>query len=177
MNRDEKRAVVERLVEQIRESSALIVTDYRGLTVTETADVRRALREAGASFHVAKNTLAKLAAEQADRPHLVDFLEGPTAIAFIADDPVPAAKALSDVARRTRILAVKGGVMNGHTLSADEVRRLGDLPSREVLLSQLVGALAGPMQATAGVLAAPLRELVAVLDAYIEKRQAEEAAA
>ena len=177
MRRDEKRAVVERLVEQIKESSALIVTDYRGLTVTETADVRRALREAGASFHVAKNTLARMAAEQADRPHLVEFLEGPTAIAFIADDPVPAAKALSDVARRTRILAVKGGVMNGHTLSADEVRRLGDLPSREVLLSQVVGAVAGPMQNTVGVLAAPLRELVAVLDAYIAKKQAEESAA
>src|SRR4051812_26673518 len=117
-----------------------------------------------------------MAAEQADRPHLVEFLEGPTAIAFIADDPAPAAKALSDVARRTRILAVKGGVMDGQTLSADDVRRLGDLPPREVLLSQVVGAVAGPLQNTAGILAAPLRELVAVLDAYIAQRQAAEAA-
>ena len=87
MNRDEKRDVVERLVEQIKEAKALIVTDYRGLTVTETAERRRALREAGASFHVAKNTLAKLAAEQAERPTLIEFLEGPTAIAFIDGRP------------------------------------------------------------------------------------------
>ncbi|MDX6535374.1 MAG: large subunit ribosomal protein [Gaiellales bacterium] len=177
MQREEKREIVERLVTQIKESKALIVTDYRGLTVTQTAEIRNALREAGASFHVAKNTLARLAAEQADRPTLVEFLEGPTAIAFIADDPVPAAKKLSEVARQTRILAVKGGVMNGHTLTADQVRQLGELPPRDVLLSQVVGAIAGPMQNTVGVLAAPLRDVVAVLDAYIAKRQEAEAAA
>jgi large subunit ribosomal protein L10 len=177
MNRDEKREVVERLVTQIKQSKALIVTDYRGLTVTQTAEIRNALREAGASFHVAKNTLAKLAAEQAERPTLLEFLEGPTAIAFIEDDPAAAAKKLSEVARSTRILAVKGGVMNGHTLSADQIRDLGDLPPRTVLLSQVVGALAAAPQATVGVLNAPLRDIVAVLDAYIAKRQEAEAAA
>ncbi|HET7428870.1 MAG TPA: 50S ribosomal protein L10 [Gaiellales bacterium] len=177
MNRDEKREVVERLVTQIKESKALIVTDYRGLTVTQTAEIRNALREAGASFHVAKNTLAKLAAEQAERPTLLEFLEGPTAIAFIEDDPAAAAKKLSEVARSTRILAVKGGVMNGHTLSADQIRDLGDLPPRTVLLSQVVGALAAAPQATVGVLNAPLRDIVAVLDACIAKRQEAEAAA
>lgn len=177
MNTEEKRAIVERLVEQIRGANALIVTDYRGLTVTETAELRRSLREAGASFRVAKNTLAKLAAEQADRPSLIEFLEGPTAIAFIEDDPAPVAKKLSDAARSTRILAVKGGVMNGHTLTADEVRRLGELPPRDVLLSQVVGAVAGPTQATVNVLAAPLRDIIGVLDAYIAQRQAAEDAA
>lgn len=177
MQREEKREVVERLVTQIKESKALIVTDYRGLTVTQTAEIRNALREAGASFHVAKNTLARLAAEQAERPTLVEFLEGPTAIAFIADDPAPAAKKLSEVARQTRILAVKGGVMNGHTLTADEVRQLGELPPREVLLSQVVGAIAGPLQNTVGVITAPMREFLLVLDAYIAKRQEAEAAA
>ncbi|MDX6523057.1 MAG: large subunit ribosomal protein [Gaiellales bacterium] len=177
MNRDEKREVIERLVAQIKESKALIVTDYRGLTVTQTAEIRNALREAGASFHVAKNTLARMAAEQADRPTLVEFLEGPTAIAFIEDDPAAAAKKLSEVARSTRILAVKGGVMNGHTLTATQIRELGDLPPRQVLLSQVVGAVAGPMQGTVGVLNAPLRDIVAVLDSYIAKRQETEAAA
>jgi large subunit ribosomal protein L10 len=177
MNRDEKREVVERLVAQIKEAKALIVTDYRGLTVTETADLRRTLREAGASFHVAKNTLAKLAAEQAERPTLVEFLEGPTAIAFIEDDPAAAAKKLSEVARSTKILAVKGGVMNGHTLTADQIRELGELPPRQTLLSQVVGAVNGPMQGTVGVLNAPLRDIVALLDAYIAKRQEAEAAA
>src|SRR6476620_10257444 len=177
VNSEEKRAVVERLVEQIRDANALIVTDYRGLTVTETAELRRSLREAGASFRVAKNTLAKLAAEQADRPSLIEFLEGPTAIAFIADDPAPVAKKLTEAARSTRILAVKGGVMNGRTLTADEVRQLGELPPREVLLSQVVGAIAGPAQNTVGVLAAPLRDIVAGLDAYIAQKHAAENAA
>ena len=99
MNQDEKREVVERLVAQIKDAKAMIVTDYRGLTVTQTAEVRRALTEAGASFHVAKNTLARIAAEQAERPTLIEFLQGPTAIAFIEDDPAPAAKKLSEVAR------------------------------------------------------------------------------
>jgi large subunit ribosomal protein L10 len=177
VKKDQKQAVVERLVTQIKESKALIVTDYRGLNVTQTADLRNALREAGASFHVAKNTLAKLAAEQADRPNLVEFLEGPTAIAFIADDPAPAAKKLSEVARSTRILAVKGGVMNGQTLSADDVRQIGDLPSREVLQAQVVGAIASPVTGMVNVLAAPLREFLVVLDQYIAQRQADEAAA
>jgi large subunit ribosomal protein L10 len=176
MNRDEKREVVERLVAQIKESKALIVTDYRGLTVTQTAELRRTLREAGASFHIAKNTLARLAAEQAERPTLIEFLEGPTAIAFISDDPAATAKRLSEVARSTRILAVKGGVMNGHTLTADQIRELGDLPPRTTLLSQVVGAVNGPVQGTVGVLNAPLRDIVALLDAYIEKREAAEAA-
>src|SRR5690242_1447884 len=108
----------------------MIVTDYRGLTVTQVAEVRRQLREAGATFHVTKNTLARIAAKQADRPDLVALLEGPTAIAFAAEDPAAAAKKLSDIARQTRILAVRGAVMEGQTLSADEVRALGDLPPR-----------------------------------------------
>ena len=177
MNSEEKRAVVERLVEQIRDANALIVTDYRGLTVTETAELRRSLREAGASFRVAKNTLTRRAAEAAGADTLLAILEGPTAIAFIADDPAPVAKKLTEAARSTRILAVKGGVMNGHTLTADEVRQLGELPPREVLLSQVVGAIAGPAQATVGVLAAPLRDIVGVLDAYIAQKQAAENAA
>ena len=177
MKQEQKREIIERLAAQIREASAMIVTDYRGLTVADTASLRDSLRETGASFQVAKNTLARLAAEQADRPTLVEFLEGPTAIAFIKDDPAPVAKKLSEVAKSTKILAVKGGVMNGRTLTADEVRRIGDLPPREVVLSQVVGTVAAPLQQTVGVLAAPLRDLVAVLDAYIAKRQAEEAAA
>ena len=177
MNKDEKRAIIERLTEQIRESTAMIVTDYRGLTVAQTAELRRAVREAGASFQVAKNTLARQAAEQAERPTLIEFLEGPTAIAFISDDPAPVAKKLAEVARSTRILAVKGGVMDGITLTADQVKRLGDLPPRDVLLSQLLGTVVAPMQQTVGLMAAPLRELVALLDAYIAQRQAEEASA
>jgi large subunit ribosomal protein L10 len=176
MKRDDKQAVIERLVTQIREASAMIVTDYRGLSVTQTAEIRDALRPSGATFHVAKNTLARRAAEEAERPHLVEFLKGPSAIAFISDDPAAAAKKLSEVARQTKILTVRGGVMNGQTLTADEIRTLGDLPPREVLLAQVVGTIAGPLQGTVGVLSAPLRDIVALLDSYIAKRQEAEAA-
>jgi large subunit ribosomal protein L10 len=173
---DEKRRVVESLAARIREADSMIVADYRGLSVTQIADVRRSLREAGASFHVAKNTLVRLAAEQAELPALVGFLEGPTAIAFVAEDPAAAAKRLSDAARQTRVLTVKGAIMEGRTLSADEVRALGELPSKDVLRGQVAGAVASPLQGAYNVLAAPLREFLVVLDQYIAQRQAAEAA-
>jgi large subunit ribosomal protein L10 len=173
---EQKERIVERLTERIREAPAMIVTDYRGLTVTQVAEVRRSLREVGATFHVTKNTLARIAAKQADRPDLIALLEGPTAIAFVGEDPAAAAKKLSDLARQTRILAVRGAVMEGQTLSADDVRALGDLPPKDVLQAQVVGAIASPMQGTYNVFAAPLREFLVVVDQYIEKRQAAEAA-
>jgi large subunit ribosomal protein L10 len=173
---EQKERVVERLTAQMRDAPAMIVADYRGLTVTQVAEVRSSLREAGATFHVAKNTLAKRAAEQAERPDLVELLIGPTAIAFVSDDPAAAAKKLSELSRQTRALAVKGAVMDGQKLTADEVRRLGELPPKEVLQAQVVGAVAGPLQGAYNVFAAPLREFLVVLDQYIEKRQAAEAA-
>lgn len=177
MNRDEKQAVIDRLTDRIRESDTMIVADYRGLSVGQTAEIRNRLRESGASFTVAKNTLARRAAEAAEKPALLDFLQGPTAITFVDGDVAATAKALTEVARATRILAVRGAVMEGDVLSADQVRQLGDLPPKDVLLSQIVGAVQGPMQGTVGVLAAPLRDIVAVLDSYIAHRQAAEAAA
>ena len=176
MNVDEKRKVVEKLAERIREADSMIVADYRGLSVTQIADVRGALRETGASFAVAKNTLARRAAEEAGKPLLVDLLQGPTAIAFVGDDAAAAAKKLSEVARTTRILAVRGAVLEGRALSAEEVRQLGELPSKDVLRAQVVGAVASPIQGAYNVLAAPLREFLVVLDQYIAQRHAAEAA-
>jgi large subunit ribosomal protein L10 len=176
MNVDEKRRVVDELAERIRGTDSMIVADYRGLTVTQIAEVRGALREAGATFRIAKNTLARRAAEEAGQPLLVEMLQGPTAIAFVADDPAAVAKKLSDVARQTRILTVRGAVLEGRALSADEVRQLGELPSKEVLRGQVVGAVASPLRGAYNVLAAPLREFLVVLDQYIEQRQAAEAA-
>src|SRR6476660_2893745 len=162
MHVDEKRRVVGDLGERIRAADSMIVADYRGLTVTQIADVRGALREVGASFHVAKNTLARRAAEEAEQPLLVDMLQGPTAIAFVTEDAAAAAKKLSEMARQTRILTVRGAVMEGNALSAEEVRQLGELAS--------------PIQGAYNVLAAPLREFLVVLDQYIAQRQAAEAA-
>jgi len=176
MHVDDKRRVVEQLANRIREAESIIVVDYRGLSVTQIRDVRTALREIGTSFHVAKNTLARRAAEQAEEPGLIELLQGPTAIAFVGDDPAAAAKKLSEVSRQTRALTVRGAIMEGRTLSADEVRVLGELPSREMLRSQVVGAVASPLQGAYNVLAAPLREFLVVLDQYIANRQAAEAA-
>jgi large subunit ribosomal protein L10 len=171
----QKRAVVDVLTERIRGCETMIVTDYRGLSVGQVADVRAQLREAGATFHVAKNTLARIAAREADKASLVDLLEGPTAIAFVTDDPAAAAKKLSDIARQTRILTVRGGFMDGRMLSAAEIGQLADVPPRDVLRAQVLGAVMSPMQSAYNVLAAPLREFLVVLDQYIQKRQAEEA--
>jgi large subunit ribosomal protein L10 len=176
MHVDEKRKVVEELAQRIRDADSMIVADYRGLTVTQIADVRGALRDAGASFRVAKNTLARRAAEEAGQPLLVDMLQGPTAIAFVADDPAAVAKKLSEMARITRMLEVRGAVLEGKALTADEVRQLGELPSRDVLRGQVVGAVASPIQGAYNVLAAPLREFLVVLDQYIAQREAAEAA-
>jgi large subunit ribosomal protein L10 len=175
MDVEQKRAVVDVLTERIRGCETMIVTDYRGLSVGQVADVRAQLREAGATFHVAKNTLARIAAREADKASLVDLLQGPTAIAFVADDPAAAAKKLSDIARQTRILAVRGGFMDGRMLSAAEIGQLADVPPRDVLRAQVLGAVMSPMQSAYNVLAAPLREFLVVLDQYIQKRQAEEA--
>jgi large subunit ribosomal protein L10 len=176
VNVAEKHAVVERLAARIRDSETMIVADYRGLTVAQVAEVRGQLRETGTSFHVAKNTLARIAAQQADKPDLAELFQGPTAIAFVEDDVAAAAKKLAELARRTRLLAVRGALVEGRSLSPDEVRQLAELPPRDVLRAQVVGAVASPVQGAFNVLSAPLREFVAVLDQYIAKRQAEEAA-
>src|SRR6478672_7864089 len=153
MHVDEKRKVVEELAERMRDAESMIVADYRGLTVTQ-------------------NTLARRAAEEAGQTLLVDMLQGPTAIAFVADDPAAVAKKLSEVARQTRVLTVRGAVMEGKALSADEVRQLAELPTKDVLRAQVVGAVASPVQGAYNVLAAPLREFLVVLDQYIAQRQA-----
>jgi large subunit ribosomal protein L10 len=176
MNATDKRTVVDELTAKIRESESMIVTDYRGLSVTQLSEVRDQLRESGATLTVAKNTLARIAAGLAEKPDLVELLQGPTAIAFVSDDPAAAAKKLSEIARQTRILVVRGAIVEGETLSADQVKQLGDLPSKDVLQAQVVGAIASPLQGAYATLAAPLREFLVVLDQYIEKRQAEEAA-
>jgi large subunit ribosomal protein L10 len=177
MKRDDKGAVIDRLAEEMAGSQAMLVADYRGLTVAQVADVRGALRETGATFRVAKNTLTRIAAERAGRAELVQLLQGPTAIAFAIDDVPGTAKRLQDAARTTRVLALRGGLVEGRLLDADEVRRIAELPSREVILAEAVGAVAAPLQAAASVISAPLRELVMVLDAYIATRQEAEASA
>ena len=132
MLKSQKAEIIAVLEEEIRSSSALIVADYRGLSVGAITSVRTGLRPLDATFRVSKNTLARIAAERAGNDGLADMLTGPTAIAFCKGDPAAVAKKLSDLARETRILRLKGAVVEGQTLDEDGVKRLATLPSREV---------------------------------------------
>ena len=174
MLRSDKERLVAELTERLRSAETLIVADYRGLTVTEIGDLRGKLLEHGASFSVVKNTLTRRAAEAAGAKDLLALLDGPTAIAFLESDgdPVAVAKALEDAATKTKVLVVRGGLVDGAEIGADDVKKLAKLPPTDVLRAQLVGALAGSLTAVVGLFAAPMRELVGVIDARI--RQLEE---
>jgi large subunit ribosomal protein L10 len=168
MQKSEKERVVAELTERLQGAETLIVADYRGLTVTQIAELRRKLYEHGARFSVVKNSLTKRAAESAGVEPLLALLEGPTAIAFLESDgdAVAVAKAL-DEAARTETITLKGGLLDGAEIGADDIKQLAKLPPAEMLRAQLVGAVAGPVTAIVGLFAAPMRELVGVIDARI----------
>ncbi len=179
MLRHDKERIVGELTERLRESQTLIVADYRGLTVKEVDELRTKLLEHGASFTVVKNSLTRRAAEAAGAEAVLALLEGPTAIAFLeADgDPVAVAKALADSARSTRILAVRGGVLEGRTISAADVEELAKLPPTDVLRGQVVGGLTAPLYAIVGLFTAPLRDLHGLVQARIDQLGGEAEAA
>jgi large subunit ribosomal protein L10 len=183
--RPEKVAVVEEVRERFQASTAALLTEYRGLDVGAMAELRRALRDAGSEYKVYKNTLVRFAARDAGL-EIDELLTGPTAIAFVGArsdggegqaDPVMVAKALRDFARGNPALVVKGGVMNGAPLSAEQARSLADIEPREVLLSRLAGGFAAPMQQFAGLLQALPRNLAYGLKALIDKGGADGAGA
>jgi large subunit ribosomal protein L10 len=171
LKRDKERVVAE-LVERLRASDTLIVADYRGLTMSEIDGVRTELLKHGARFSVVKNTLTKRAAEEAGVDGLVELLEGPTAIAFVLEgDMVAVAKSLHDTARQTKVLALKGGIMNGQPVGPDDLQKLASLPPVNVLQGQVLGAVVGPLTEIVGLFTAPLQGLVGVLDARIQQLQ------
>ncbi len=145
MNRDQKSAVVDEIAQQIEGAEAIFAVDYRGLTVTQAAELRAQLRLADTKLRVVKNSLSERAADQAGAEALKPMMEGPTALAMVNGDAALAAKALNDAARALNILEFKGGLMNGTTLTADDVRSIARLPSRDVLNAQLVGTIAAPL--------------------------------
>lgn len=171
MQRSEKEKVVADLVERLRSTDTLIVADYRGLTVTEINDLRGQLRDHGARFTVVKNTLTRRAAEEAGADALLELLDGPTGIAFLESDgdPVAVAKALSAAARETKVLEIRGGILDGQQIGEAEVKSLATLPPADVLRAQLVSAVSGPLQTVVGLFTAPLRDLVNVLDGRIKQ--------
>ena len=171
MLRTDKERVVAELARQLGESETLMVADYRGLTMPEIDELRGRLLEAGARFRVVKNTLTKLAAEQAGATDVLQLIDGPTAIAFLdaEGDPVAVAKVLNEVARANDVLVIRGGVLEGTVVGEDEIRRLATLPPADVLRAQLAGAVFAPLTTVVGLFAAPLRDVVGVIDARIRQ--------
>ena len=178
MQKSEKEQVVAELTERLRQSPSLIVADYRGLTNAEIDGLRGELLKHGARFSVVKNTLTRIAAEAAGADALLALLEGPTAVAFVEaeGDPVAVAKALGASAQATKILAIRGGVLEGKAMSADEVESLAKLPPVDVLRGQVLGAIVAPLTSILGLVNAPLQNLVGLIDARIEQLGGEDSA-
>jgi large subunit ribosomal protein L10 len=152
MNRDEKAAVVDRIAGELEGSQAVFAVDYRGITVSQVADLRAKLRAVDATFSVVKNSLTERAADKAGAEALKELLSGPTALTFVRGDAAAAAKALSDAQKVTEVLAFKGGLMDGTALSPDDIKAIAKLPAREVLYAQLVGTVAAPLNGLARTL-------------------------
>ena len=168
MARPDKAAAVAELTDAFRDSSAAVLTEYRGLTVAQLKELRRSLAP-NATYAVVKNTLTKIAARQAGVDTLEPMLEGPSAIAFVSGDAVDVAKRLRDFGRTYPLLVIKGGVFEGKAISADDIRKLADLESREVLLAKLAGAMKGSLQQAVSMFAAPLAQMARALGALEAK--------
>jgi large subunit ribosomal protein L10 len=169
MNRDQKAAVVEEIAGQIEAAQAIFAVDYRGISVSDAAELRARLRDADTRFRVVKNSLSERAADKAGADSLKQMLEGPTALAFVAGDAALAAKALNDAARTLGTLEFKGGLMDGAALTADDVRSIARLPAREVLHAQLVGSIASPLSGLVRGLNALLAGLAVQLQAIADQ--------
>src|SRR5438270_1995980 len=177
MHRDDKERLVAELTERLRTADTLFVADYRGLSMPEIDGLRTELLNHGARFTVVKNTLTRRAAEAAGDDALLALLEGPSAIAFLESDgdPVAVAKALGAAARTTRVLTVRGGVLQGGPITAEDVENLAKLPSAEVVKGRTLGVIIAPLYAFVGLMNAPLRDFVGVLDARRRQLEQQEA--
>ena len=170
MPTEAKRETVAELRQELSRNPTLIVSEYRGLSVTELAEVRRSLRKQNITYRVVKNRLMRIAANDAGVEALSPLLKGPSAIAFGSGDESVVAKAVLDATKPYRVIKLKGAILGSRAIDVDGLIRLAALPSRDVLLAQLAGALAAPMANMAGLLAAPLRDMAGGLTALIEQR-------
>jgi large subunit ribosomal protein L10 len=174
MPRPEKVQSVQEIAARFNDAEAALLTEYRGLHVSDIAEVRSALHAADAEYKVLKNTLARIAVREVGLDELVGMLEGPTAIAFIHGDAVAAAKALDEAARKFPVLLIKGGVLQGKVIGSDQAQRLATIESREVQLGKIVMLVNTPLQQMVNVLAAPLRDLGSMLAQVLVKKESGE---
>jgi large subunit ribosomal protein L10 len=171
--KEQKAEQVDEIAERLKRAKVAVLTDYRGLTVSQLHDLRTRLRGGEVEYRVVKNTLARRAAEAAGVPALQSELKGPVAIAFGYDDLGVPAKLINEFVRATRLkLEVVGGLVEGRVFSPDQVKQLADLPSRESLIAQLLGTLQSPVGQLVGIMQTPVQQLVGVLNAYKERLEA-----
>ena len=169
MPTEAKRETIAALTEEARSANAIIVSEYRGLKVSELGEIRRNLRKQNVTYHIVKNRLMKIAARDAGMETLGLLLEGPTAVAFARGDEAAAAKAVLDAVRPYRLVKITGAVLGTRVINADGVVRLSQLPGRSVLLAQVAGAISAPMATMAGLLDAPLRDISGLIQALADK--------
>lgn len=174
MARPDKEASVADITERFNDSDAALLTEYRGLRVSEIAEVRNSLRESDTDYKVLKNTLARIAVREVGLEELVEMLTGPTAIAFIKGDAAAAAKALDEAAKKYPVLAIKGGVLNGKVIDAEQAKQLAKLEPREVLLAKIAMLMNSPAQQTVNVFGALLRDLGSMLAQVVAKKESGE---
>jgi large subunit ribosomal protein L10 len=174
MNREQKATTIEALAAEIDGSDAVFAVDYRGISVSQAAELRAKLREADATFQVVKNSLTERAADQVGAESLKALLSGPTALTFVRGDAAMAAKAVADQARATQLLPFKGGLMNGDVLDAEQIRAISRLPSREALYGQLVGIVASPISGLVRTLGGFVGGLAVALGQVREKKESGE---
>lgn len=177
MPKPQKVEAVTKLKERFEDSDAAILTEFRGLKVSEMKELRRLLAGAGTEFKVVKNTLGRIAAKEAQLDDLLPLLEGSTAIAFIKGDAVAAAKGIDEISKKYPALVIKGGFLDGKVFGADQAQALAKVKPREVILAQLAGLLQSPLVKLAGLLQAPLRDFGYALGAYMDKLEKESPAA
>jgi large subunit ribosomal protein L10 len=172
MPKDVKVEMVRELREDIGKSTALLMTDYRGLKVSETQALRRKLREAGADYKIVKNTLFDLAFEAGEDSEIKSLLVGPTAIAFVHNDAIASAKAIVDFMRDHKAMSIKGGYVDGRVYGPEQIQALSKVPPRDVLISQMLGAVQGPLSGLVGTLQGIMSNLVYTLQAVADQKAA-----
>ena len=171
MPRPDKVEKVAEIKERFDANQAVVVTEYRGLTVEEMADLRKALRPSGVELKVAKNTLVRIALRETEYEPLLELIEGPVALAYIEEDVVKASQALIAYVRKNPKLKLKGGLVEGRVVHGQDVRTIATLPPREVLIAQVLGSIKAPLNNLVGVLTGPSRGLVQVLNGIREKKE------
>ncbi len=171
ITREAKEKMIVDITDDLINSDFIVVTNYRGLKVQSINELRRRLREKNCLFRITKNTMNRLACKKAELEELENYFEGPTAIAYSSSDPVVVAKIISDFAKESEVLEIKGGMLSGDLLAPEELKALGEIPPKEVLLAKLVGGLQSPIYGLHGALSGNLRKLVYALDAVKQKKE------